>query len=349
MSIILRPIILVLILLNFCTDSWAQRDKTQVYHPYRLSEGIDSLAAAEAFNGSIYLAVGSEQVLHKCYGYKGADGRELIDKRTTYNIGSIAKNICTYALSIMIGEHHIDWNDPISKFLNGLPKWSRDISVLELVQHRGGIPSRRFRRDYTDENLWSELVGLDTLMPKKYIYSNYNNFLQAILFEALTKERLSTYVKKNVFVPNEMHSSHYSTFPPGVDSDMSRSYSREFGDDILHNPRVQYFDLNFGPIYMTVKDLSTWTMFVVNQFENATDDECNILYAYKGDLGFGPLGKFNIVEGKIVEFESGGQAYNFEVGIFYNGNIHSSLVIATNNTKRGQISRMKDFIFSLLQ
>lgn len=94
------------------------------------------------------LAVGvvadDKVVLTRGYGKLVEGGDRLVDKHTIFAIGSTTKAFTATALSWMIAEGKLAWDDPAAKHLEGFglfdPLASRQLTVRDLLCHRSGLP-----------------------------------------------------------------------------------------------------------------------------------------------------------------------------------------------------------------
>ena len=313
-----------------------------------LEQAIEAIALAENFNGSILLFQSDSTSLEKHFGFTTAEKVKPIDNISSFNIGSISKTICTYALFSLIEKGDLNLEDKISNYLSELPQWSNQISVKQIINYESGLPMRSIRDDYTDENLWNELKDLDSLESTEYYYSNYNNFLQAKIVESISGVSLEEYVQQEYLEPLQMSYTKYTKYPTGLEEpNIARCYNDIIGDFILNNPNILNFDLCFAPVYMTITDLFIWMKYIVRNFDSALKLH-ETLYQETTDGHLGPLGKVNIDNGKIQEYEFAGQSYSFLTKGYYDSHTSTYLIMSSNNGEDAQIEKMKDKLFKEL-
>ena len=226
------------------------------------------------FNGSILISINNKIILKDDYGYVDYEKSKLLEKTSTYNIGSVYKEFTSFAVLNLIEEGKLAYNTKLSEVFEKLPNWSDKITIKDLLFYTSGLPRMTFHKEFGDTDVLNDLKKIDKLLfepGKEFFYSNLNNFLQGKVVEEITGEKLSEYVKTNLFDAQKMRDSKYTSFPPVFEDNMTRSYSKEWGDDILKNPKVKKFELCFGPVYMTTMDLYKWSKFVYKKYNKQSE------------------------------------------------------------------------------
>ena len=81
-------------------------------------------------------------ILSKGYGYRDLENNIKVDKNTLFQIASNSKSMTAAALSILIDEGLLNWND---KVIDHLPQFklfdpyvTREFNIIDLITHRNG-------------------------------------------------------------------------------------------------------------------------------------------------------------------------------------------------------------------
>lgn len=104
-------------------------------------------AAAEWKATGLAVAVvqGSDLLFARGYGVLelGRPGR--VDEHTLFAVGSTTKAMTAAALGILVDERKLDWDDPVRRHIPEFevndPWVSREMTVRDLLTHRGGLPN----------------------------------------------------------------------------------------------------------------------------------------------------------------------------------------------------------------
>lgn len=190
--------------------------------------------------------------------------KDSITAATTFHIASTSKTFTAMAILRMVQENKLSLNDTITKFFPGLPY--PGITVKMLLNHRSGLPNYVY---FVPNSKWDKkkiAVNSDVLhilyseQPKRsfppgthFSYSNTNFVLLALIIEKISGELFPQYMKKHIFDPLHMESTHIfslaDTVAPTPSFNGNGSY---FQNDFLEGT---YGDKN---VYTTPRDLLKW-------------------------------------------------------------------------------------------
>lgn len=218
-------------------------------------------------------------------GFADIDKKEKMTPEHCMFSGSIGKTYMIAVLAQLAGQGKIDLNKkyieyfPNLEWLQNLPNIN-DFTVLELMQHRSGLPRYAFKQEVWEkaksnpDMVWSykdrlSYVFGDTPVHaagKGFAYSDTGYLLLGMLIEELTGEYYPNLVKRNVLNPlnlKETYAADKRTYP-----NSSNTYSREelfnmpgtvFVDGVCRfNPQME----NAGGGYVsTTADLAKWAKY----------------------------------------------------------------------------------------
>jgi CubicO group peptidase (beta-lactamase class C family) len=191
---------------------------------------LDSLAGLfdarqrEGFSGVVLLARGDQLLFEHAYGSAGCPGAEPMSRDHVFLIGSITKVFTRAALYKLVEEGKLGLDDPLSRFLPGVPADKAAITIGQVAAHRAGfddildedgkpieysvdwdyLPTTR--EQIVERGLRSRLIfepGTD----KKY--SNLGYSLLAAVIERASGTSYEAYVRRSVLVPAGMHRTGY--------------------------------------------------------------------------------------------------------------------------------------------
>jgi D-alanyl-D-alanine carboxypeptidase len=191
-------------------------------------------------------------------------------------IGSETKTFTATAVLQLVGEGKVGLEDPISKYVAGVPNGA-NITVRELGEMRSGLV------DFTDDETWEaeylaaptrvwrtpQLLAASFSLPpafppgQAYEYSNTNYVLLGLLVEKVTGERIAPYVERHILAP--LHLEH-TLVPSGAE--FPKPHADGYTVEPLAQKIVNTTKWNFswawsaGTMISTVHDLGVWAKAV---------------------------------------------------------------------------------------
>lgn len=239
------------------------------------------------------------KIIHlKGYGSANIETGELITPETVFDLGSLSKQFTAFAALEIFSRKELD--TPISKFFRGYPRYADKITVKHLIHHTSALPDymdlhiaarfsaedfydrvMRRRDDWYPQMLHRKkakevtnrdvlkLVALQRILPRDpdvdFEYSNTGYVLLAEIVRQATKQRLSKFLKENVFSVLGMDKTYVFD---------ERSKFTKKAPELLHHARcynpvkdlgfvpVGYSPMNFvcgdGNIHSTIIDMAKW-------------------------------------------------------------------------------------------
>ncbi|MFG2995018.1 serine hydrolase domain-containing protein [Streptomyces sp. NPDC048340] len=192
-----------------------------------------------------------------------ATGRAITSK-TPFDMASNSKQFTADSVLLLAGRHQLALNDPLSKYLDNPPAWTRDVTLGDLMRHTSGIP------DYQDL-LEDKGVGLtdpagqqeaisailasqpEDPLGKRFSYSNSNYVLLARVVEKVSGKPFATFLQQEFFTPLGLS----MTLSPAVDvPGKAKSYDEKDGSFTPNSsPWKQYGD---GSVQTTPGELVRW-------------------------------------------------------------------------------------------
>ncbi|HVW68752.1 MAG TPA: serine hydrolase domain-containing protein [Steroidobacteraceae bacterium] len=148
------------------------------------------------------------------YGYADAALKKAIDPAITrFRIGSTSKTFTALAIAILLDEGRIgSLDDPANKYLKRahLPRIAgRDITVWDLLTHRGGFEAKEWYYDPTTlpmpaADVQKNIPALNESTADESEYCNACVALLGVLVEDITGDLLQNFLDERVFRPLKM-------------------------------------------------------------------------------------------------------------------------------------------------
>ncbi len=303
------------------------------------------------FNGSVLVAKNGKIIAAQSRGFIDIERTALITSESRFNIGSAAKEIPGIAILDLVNEGKLSYQDNLRLYLEDLPAWSMKVTIKDLLFYESGLPDMNLLTANSDENAIKEIKKMDSLMfePRSnYLYSNWNNFLQAQIVEKVVGSDFQSYIKRKYFDRLKMSGAVYTSNPPKITKNITKSYNRLNGDDASNNPVFKHFELCFGPLYKRPVDLLKWVEYVQAKYK-------------KGGVGVeefftkttiqkqGPLGIIERDAKRITAHKHGGIAYSFETLIYRNYSDGISIILMTNSLRPQELDSLRDHILEIIK
>ena len=175
----------------------------------RLERYLDA-AAAEGFTGTVLVARKGTVLVEKGYGNRIPGQSSPVAADTVYTTGSITKQFTAAAILKLEEMGKLSVDDPISKFLSGVPADKRAITIHELLTHTSGMPSSYKAEGLVDrDHALAELLRqkLGSRPGEKYSYSNDGYNLLAIIVDLASGVGFDAFVLDSLLGPAGMERS----------------------------------------------------------------------------------------------------------------------------------------------
>lgn len=157
---------------------------------------IQNLLQQTGIPGTAVTIVKDNQVVfRKGYGLRRLDGYDSIDEHTVFRIGSVSKCFAAILTSILVHDHVLQWDDPITKYIPDFKLRfedpSRVLTIKNVLSHTTGLPY------HTYTTLVEDGLDLDTMIyrlrdvrnepaGKEYSYQNVAFSIIGKVIEAAT-------------------------------------------------------------------------------------------------------------------------------------------------------------------
>jgi CubicO group peptidase (beta-lactamase class C family) len=175
---------------------------------------VDELAAADAFSGTILVAIGGLPVLERAWGLasKGYGVPNHVDTR--FNLGSMNKMFTAVAIAQLVEAGRLAFESPVADYLPDYPgDVARRITIHQLLTHTSGLGSfwnERFEATRTRVRTVSDYLALSVDEPllfdpgERFEYSNSGFIVLGAVIEAVSGQDYFSYVRDHIYAPAGM-------------------------------------------------------------------------------------------------------------------------------------------------
>ncbi len=217
-------------------------------------------------------------VYTKGYGVKSVDTKEKVDEHTLFAIASNSKAFNTAALSILVDEGKVAWQDKVIDYIPEFKMYNsyvtENFTIQDLLTHRSGLGlgagDLMFFPDGNDFTMEDILTSFQYFEPVSAFRTkfDYDNLLYLVAGEIVARVSgmsWEEFVKVNILEPLNMDNSYSSFSQIPANANIATPHSTEFDTTRTID---QFSDMVNGAaagIYSNVDDLSNWMLVQLNK------------------------------------------------------------------------------------
>jgi CubicO group peptidase (beta-lactamase class C family) len=151
-------------------------------------------------------------VVEQGYGVRTLDSGQTPDENTVFYIGSVSKAMTAVGAMILVDRGKLDLQVPASRYVKGLPRSWRAITVAQFMAHQSGIPNLNTNKLSTFEAMLHSAASKPMMFPPgtKQVYNNFNYAVMGKVIEAVSGMSYLDFMKQSVFRPLHMDHTGYS-------------------------------------------------------------------------------------------------------------------------------------------
>ncbi len=275
MKATLHRLLIVLICLNLHFIQAQTHNKVSARTKSVLDSTYTSLIKKYKAVGLSLAIVDSGQIVYSMgYGFSDREAKTKADDKTIYRIGSCSKSFTSLSILQLQEKNKLNIEHSVKQYLPELKIESRfndnnQIFIKDMMCHASGLPcdvTNGFFCDAPPDMNWliAELNKQTTISPRRYKHA-YSNAAYGLLGEVIARlgnTTYSNYVKQNIFLPLNMHSSFVVE-----DSSLSKRYAKGYvNKKLIKEPLIR--DQAAGLIHSTVLDMSNYILMFLNKGEH---------------------------------------------------------------------------------
>jgi len=248
---------------NYSINEDTKKIIDSTYNALLEKNQVMGLSLAIVDNGELVYATG--------YGFSDHTQKIKSDETTVYRISSITKSFTALSLLQLQEKNLLNINNSVKAYLPELKIESRfkddnQIYIKDMLSHVSGLPcdiSNGVFCDAPPDIDWviRELNKQTTILPRNYKHA-YSNVAYGLLGEVISKVNktsYSDYLKTNIFIPLNMHSTYVESGEISP-AKVSKAY---YKNKEVKEPMIR--DQGAGSIYSTVTDMSNYLLMFLNK------------------------------------------------------------------------------------
>ncbi len=199
-----------------------------------------------------------------------ATGRALTPS-TTFDIASVSKQFTATAVLLLVQEGRLSLDDPLSRWVPGLPAWSTGTTIDQLLHHTSAIPDytallaagHDLTERTTQQQAIAAIAGVDSLNPRlrgTFRYSNSNYVLLAEVIAQAAQQPLPEYARTHIFEPLalDMVIDPSGASPDDTDPASARSYLLDLTSGRWEPAGSRWEQVGDGSVQTTPSELVRW-------------------------------------------------------------------------------------------
>lgn len=319
---------------------------------------LDSILTNEyikgELNGSILVVQNNKILFEKSYGYTDGSMNKVLTKDYRFNLGSVFKEFPGVAIMQLKEKGKLELSDPISKYLKGLPKWSTEVTVKNLLQYTSGLPNAPWRELFKNNAILKKphlLYTIDSIKSLEfepgtnYLYSTYNPILLIKIVEAISDLKFSDYAEKNLLVPAKMKHTVFKTeYPYNDRTNMAIPFNSDYIED-QYNIAIDFVLLSSTPrdIYNWFDHLESYKIISKKSMKTLSEE----FYDLPNVNTQSPLGHLLWKGDNIQSHIHHGNSNNYECVIKSFPQKKLTIVILTNR-EAGEIHNLADRLYKTI-
>jgi CubicO group peptidase (beta-lactamase class C family) len=226
---------------------------------------VPGLAIAIVHKGQLVFAKG--------YGVRDVGTKEPVDTQTIFAIASTTKAITAAALGMLVDEGKMRWDDPVTRYVPTFamydPWATREVTVRDLITHRGGLPNADYLWTGGDNSRDEVIRRIRFIQPSYsfrggYTYHNVMYTVAGAVIEAASGMTWDEFVRQRIFQPLGMTRSVTTLADAARKDNRAQPHGRQ--NDTLRvsgNSRADGIG-PAGSVWSSVADMSKWVKFLLD-------------------------------------------------------------------------------------
>jgi len=325
------PVLILILIFSLigCSSSDKNDETTSIIKPY-----LDSIILEENFPGMIGIVTDSTQILEQeTAGVINSNSSIEMSEEHLIYIGSITKSMTATMIGKLVDEEVLNWNtkpvDVIDGLQNTIHKDYEEITLLDLLHHRAGVPSDEkipilpeLSGSLTEQRLQATRWLLQ-LAPAQargtFSYSNAGYTLAAAMAESATSKTWQELMDSLLFDPIDINA--FYGWPTEYGSNQPSGHQQNgqnFNPINLATDNILSF-LRFlepaGIISMTMEDFSKFVRLHLNaaqrNYQILSDETFNTLHQPVEDYACGLVVE-NRTTGKLI-WHNGSDGFHYAI------------------------------------
>jgi CubicO group peptidase (beta-lactamase class C family) len=222
---------------------------------------------------AIAVVHGDTVVLAKGYGVRRIGRPEPVDAHTLFAVGSTTKAMTAALMGMLVDSGRVRWDDAVithmPEFRVADPYVTREMTIRDLLTHRGGLPVTDYLWDDTAATYADVLRRLPYQptaysMRSQFIYQNVMYATAGHLEAEVTGTTWDDLIRRRIFQPLGMSETKTSTHELDTSPDVATPHAR-IRDTLIAIPwRNLDAIAPAGSVNSSVSDMARWMRFLLD-------------------------------------------------------------------------------------
>jgi CubicO group peptidase (beta-lactamase class C family) len=224
---------------------------------------------------SVSIVKGDSVIFSKGYGVRSLAGAGAVDDRTLFGIMSTTKAFTATAIAMLVDEHKLGWNDPVTKWLPGFEfpdaLQTRELTVKDLLTHNTGLGNADLlwtRGDLSRDEILRRVRFLTPAysMRNGFVYQNVMYGAAGEVVARASGMPWEDFVRTRIFTPLGMTRSYPTLGLMRASHDANVSSPHFRIRDTLRVIEDEPADpiASAGAIWSTAGDMAKWMRFLLD-------------------------------------------------------------------------------------
>lgn len=226
---------------------------------------VPGLAVAVVKDGQVAMSKG--------YGVRELGKPERVDDRTLFAIGSTTKAMTAALTGMLVDEKKLAWDDPVIKHLPWFqlkdPAVTRELTVRDLLTHRGGLPNADYLWYGQSTSAREILERVRLIDPgyslrSRFVYQNVMYAAAGAVIETASGRSWADMMRTRIFEPLGMSdtAATLALVPKGANV-ASPHYAIRGQVTVIENMPVDSVAAA-GSVWSSVRDMAKWMQFMLD-------------------------------------------------------------------------------------
>ncbi len=232
--------------------------------------GIDGLM--QRYDGrvpgaAVLVLKDGQPVFRRGYGLAVVEDGTPVSPATNFRLASVSKQFTAAAILLLAEDGRLSIDDPLKKWLPGLPAVADAMTLRQLLSHTSGLLDYEDLMDPADTRQVHDIDVLHLLQKENrtyfapgssYRYSNSGYALLALVVGKASGSDFASFLRQRIFLPLDMTATF--AHQDGVDEvpDRAYGYSQIDGHWQRTDQSTTSAVLGDGGIYSSIDDLAKW-------------------------------------------------------------------------------------------
>ena len=236
----------------------------------RVDAVFDEMATSVTPGCALSVMKEGRPVYTQGYGMANLEYDIPVSPSSVFHVASVSKQFTTFAVSLLVAEGRVFWEDDIRDYVPEVPDFGETITLRHLANHTSGIRDQwsllsmagwRFEADVITQadvlNITARQTALNFPVAAEYLYSNTGFTLLAVVVERVSGQTLKEFTQERIFGPLGMSGTHFHDDHNTIVRDRAYAYAPAPGGG--YRISIPDFDVvGATSLHTTALDMAHW-------------------------------------------------------------------------------------------